>query len=78
LKFQKISEDVRTVRTPFEEDIFKDQVAIENEALKLYKNNPEAAQKFLTNYSNRLMNDVTKMFIDLRNKIITKYTNNHE
>lgn len=78
LKFQKISEDVRTVRTPFEEDIFNNQAAIENEALKLYKNNPEAAQKFLTNYSNKLMNDVTKMFIDLRNKIITNYTNNHE
>jgi len=78
LKFQKIAEDVRTIRTPFEEDIFNNQAAIENEALKLYNNNPETAQIFLTNYSNKLMNDVTKMFIDLRNKIITNYTNNHE
>ena len=78
LKFQKIAEDVRTTRTPFEENIFNNQAAIENEALELYKNNPETAQKFLTNYSNKLMNDVRKMFIDLRNKIITNYTNNHE
>ena len=78
LKFQKISEDVRTVRTPFETDMFKNQKAIEDEALKLYKNNPKAAQKFLTDHSNGLMNDVTKMFINLRNEIITNYTNNHE
>jgi dipeptidase len=78
LKFQNIAEDVRTIRTPFEENIFNNQAAIENEALELYKNNPEAAQEFLTNYSNKLMNDVTKMFIDLRNEIITNYTNNHE
>jgi len=78
LKFQKISEDVRKVRTPFEEKMFDHQSALEEEALKLYKNNPKAAQEFLTKYSNGLMNDVTKMFIGLRNEIITNYTNNHE
>lgn len=78
LKFQRISEDVREVRTPFEEKMFNHQTALEEEALKLYQNNPEDAQKYLTNYSNGLMKDVTKMFIGLRNDIITNYTNNHE
>ncbi len=78
LSFQKIAEDVREVRTPFEDEIFNNQQAIEEEALKLYKQAPESAQEFLTNYSNGLMDNVTKMFIGLRNEIITKYTNNHE
>lgn len=78
LKFQKIAEDVKLVRTPFEAEIHKNQKSIEKKALKLYKKNPTAAQEYLTSYSNGLMNDVTKMFINLRNEIITNYTNNHE
>jgi dipeptidase len=78
LKFQPIAEDVRKVRNPFEEEIFKNQNAVEEEALKLYKKNPKKAQEYLTNYSNGLMNDVTQMFLELRNQIITDYTNNHE
>ena len=78
LKFQRIAEDVREVRTPFEDEIFNNQKAIEDKALKLYKRNPQAAQEYLTNYSNALMHDVTEMFTQLRNEIITNYTNNHE
>jgi dipeptidase len=78
LKFQKIAKDVQLIRTPFEAEIHKNQNSIEEEAMKLYEKNSTAAQEYLTNYSNNLMNDVTKMFINLRNEIITNYTNNHE
>jgi dipeptidase len=78
LKFQAIANDVRKVRTPFEAKMFENQKALEDEAMKLYKKDPKAAQEYLTNYSNGLMNDVTQMFLDLRNQIITDYTNNHE
>ena len=78
LKFQRITEDVREVRIPFEEKIFSNQKAIEEEAMKLYKNNPISAQDYLTNYSNGLMKDVTKMFLNLRNEIIVNYSNNLE
>jgi len=78
LKFQPIAEDVRKVRTPFETKMFENQKALEDEAMKLYKKDPKTAQEYLTNYSNELMNDVTQMFLDLRNQIITDYTNNHE
>jgi len=78
LKFQPIAEDVRKVRGPFEAKMFENQEKIEQEALKLYKKNPEKAKEYLTNYSNGLMNDVTRMFLELRNQIITDYTNNHE
>jgi len=78
LKFQSIAEDVRKVRDPFESKMFEQQGKIEQEALKLYKKNPDKAKEYLTNYSNGLMSDVTKMFLELRNQIITDYTNNHE
>ncbi len=78
LKFQEIIKDVREVRDPFEAKMFDYQKTLEEEALKLYKKDPKKAQEYLTNYSNGLMNDVTQMFLELRNQIITDYTNNHE
>ena len=78
LRFQDIANDVKTERQPFEDKLFNDQKSIEEKALSLYKTNPEKARQFLTDYSNGKMKEVNQMFIGLRNKIITKYTNNHE
>lgn len=78
LCFQPIATDVRAVRDPWEKDMFDSQKRIEDEALALYKKDPKKAQEFLTTYSNRKMDEVNAMFIDLRNQIIVKYTNNHE
>jgi dipeptidase len=78
LRFQDISKDVRTVRDPFETEMFSNQKQIEDEAMNLYKKDPKLAREFLTNYSNGKMNKVTEMFLNLRDQIITKYTNNHE
>ncbi|RPH34216.1 MAG: peptidase [Bacteroidales bacterium] len=78
LSFQSIAKNVRTIRDPFEAEMFNNQKSIEDEALALYKKDPKSAQEFLTNYSNGKMNRVTEMFLNLRDQIITKYTNNHE
>lgn len=78
LKFQEVSKDVKEIREPFEQEIFSKQMEIEGEAAKLHKKNPQKAQEYLTNYSNNLMKEVTEMFTELRNQIITDYTNNHE
>ena len=78
LKFQEIAKDVQEIRTPFETEIFENQKTVETKALELYKESPEKAQEYLTNYSNGLMQDVTEMFLDLRDQIIVDYTNNRE
>ena len=78
LRFQDVAKDVQAVRAPFEEKMFNGQKSLEDEALSLYKKTPKKAKKYLTEYSNGLMRDVTDMFVGLRNEIITKYTNNHE
>jgi len=78
LKFQPISKEVQAVRDPFENEIFTKQAQIEKEAENLFNKSPKEAQVFLTSYSNRLMNTVTGMYLELRDMIITKYTNNQE
>lgn len=78
LQFRDIAADVRGVRDPFEEEMFASQEKVEAEALEMYKKDPAAARKLLTAYSDEKMNRVTVMFVELRNQIITRYTNNRE
>jgi len=78
LRFQEAIKDIWAARNPFEEEIFKKQAEIEKEALKLLQKNPQAAQKYLTDYSNSLMNRVLDIYLQLRDTLIVKYTNNRE
>ena len=78
LRFQPMSKDVIKARTPFENKIFDKQAEIEKVAEKLYKESPEKAQKYLTDYTNGLMKEATELYVKLRNQLITDYTNNHE
>jgi dipeptidase len=78
LQFQNVIKDVWAVRNPFEQTMFDKQSEIEQTALTLYKKKPLAAKEYLTNYSNGLMNEVTSMYVELRNQIIVKYSNNRE
>ena len=78
LKFQHAIKDVWAKRDPFEQAMFDDQAEIETEALALYEDDPQAAKQYLTDYSNGMMEQATKMYIGLRNELIVKYTNNQE
>ena len=78
LKFQEIIKDMHTVRDPFENEMFEKQNQIEQEAQNLFRKNPKDACEYLTTYSNGLMNKVPGMYTELRNTIISKYTNDRE
>lgn len=78
LQFRDIADDVRAVRDPFEDEMFAAQKKVEAEALVMYKKDQDAARRFLTEYSDDKMSRVTEMFLQLRDQIITKYTNNRE
>lgn len=78
LKFQEAIKDVRAVREPFEQAMFDRQAGLEKEALALYKKDPQAAREFLTEYSNGLMEQATGLYLQLRNELIVKYSNNQE
>lgn len=78
LQFRDAAKDIKAEREPFENDIFTRQKEVEDRALKLLKKKPIAAQKYLTDYSNGLMKKVLAMYVELRNTLIVKYTNNRE
>lgn len=78
LKFQEAIKDIRNARNPFEKEMFSRQEQVEEEALKRHKKSIRSARKYLTAYSNGLMKDVLKIYLDLRNDLIVKYTNNNE
>ena len=78
LQFRDVVADVKAERDPFEAEMFAGQEKLEMEALAMYKKDPAEARKFLTAYSDGKMNRVTEMFLELRDQIITKYTNNRE
>ena len=78
LKWQEAVKDLRSVRDPLEASFFKDQPSLDAKALELYKQNPKQAKKFLTDYTRECMEKTIKMYRELRNLLITKYTNNKQ
>jgi len=78
LKWQGAIKDLRAARDPLEEGFFKQQDSIDAKALELHKKNPKLAQKFLTDYTETCMEKTVKMYRELRNLLITKYTNNKQ
>jgi len=75
LKWQEAVKDVWAVRDPFEEGLFTEREQIDSEALALYKENPEKALDYLTQYSKANMEEVLLMYNDLHDKLIVKYSN---
>ncbi|MCD6115731.1 C69 family dipeptidase [bacterium] len=78
LKWQEAIKDVRKQRDPLEKSFFDGQKSVDEQALKLYKKNPAKAKKFLTGYTKNAMNKTVKMYLSLRDYLITKYTNNKQ
>lgn len=76
LRWQDAIKDLRAVRDPIEAEFFEKQASIDAKALELYKKDPKQAKKFLTDYTRSNMEKIVKMYKDLRNFLITKYTNN--
>jgi dipeptidase len=78
LKWQDAIKDLRAARDPLETRFFAEQKDIDNEAFKLYRNNPELATKFLTEYTDQCMEEVVELYRELRYLLISKYTNNKQ
>lgn len=78
LKFQEAIKDIWARRNPFEEEIFARQAELEKGALGIFRKNPGQARQYLTRYSNDLMNRALKIYLELRDTLIAKYTNNRE
>ncbi|MFW6095468.1 MAG: dipeptidase [Bacteroidota bacterium] len=78
LKWQEAWKDVKPVRDSLEQATFEEMKEIDRKAAQLYKEDPELAEEFITNYSSKKMEELVKAYKDLRNELITKYTNNKQ
>jgi dipeptidase len=76
LKWQEAIQDLRDLRDPLEGQFFKDQASVDVRAEALYRQSPVKAKKYLTEYTRRCMESTVQMYRELRNTLITKYTNN--
>jgi len=65
------------VLIPMQEEMYAKQESIEQEALKLYKNDPESAKKFLTDYTYSLMEKTEQVYWDLFENFLFETNNNH-
>jgi dipeptidase len=64
------------VRAPLQRELFDQQKTIEEEALKLYKSDPEAAKKYLTDYTISSMEKAEKVYWEVLDKLYYMANNN--
>lgn len=73
-RWQHITQDIARVWKKIENSLFEIQKETEAEALKLYKNDPEKAQKFLTDYCLQNAEDAVSAYWELGDNIWAKYS----
>lgn len=78
LRWQDAVKDLHAVRDPFEQKLFDDQPEVDKQAARLLKEDPVKGKEYLTNLTIDRMNEIHKMFQDLRITLIEKYTNNKQ
>jgi len=73
-RWQPMSQTIATVWTPIEEKAFADQAKIEDEALKLYKQNPAKAREFLTSYCVKMAEEAVAAYWKLHDDLWGSFT----
>lgn len=76
LNWQDGKNDLEAVRRPLEESFFESNRKIEKEYVELYKRNPRKAKELLNTYTQECASTIMDTYVNLRNTLITKYTNN--
>jgi len=77
LKWQAAIEDVRAVRDPVEARYFDEMAMVDKEASRLFEKSPKKAAEYLTELTWQRMDEMHGIYSGLRDRLITKYTNNH-
>ncbi len=75
LRWQDAVKDLEAVRNPLEKSFFDEQANVEKEALRLFEKNPKKANDYLTKLTRTRMERIVQMYRELRNTLITQYTN---
>jgi dipeptidase len=74
LRWQSAVKDLREVRDPLEAGFFSAQPEVEKEAAEMLARDALGAKKFLTELTISRMEQVVKMYRELRTKLLTNYS----
>jgi dipeptidase len=72
-RYQDMKEVVQEVWEPIEREAFARQDSLEQEALRLYREDPELAEAFLTEYSHDLANRTVERYWQLGDDLWTRF-----
>ncbi|MBU1101239.1 MAG: C69 family dipeptidase [Bacteroidetes bacterium] len=78
LRWQDANKDLQEMRNPMEKGFFDAIPEIDKKAAELFKEDPQKAKDFLTEFTNAKMDESVEMFRELIKVLITKYTNNNQ
>lgn len=78
LKWQDAWKDVKPVRDSLENATFAELKKVDKKALELYREDPEKAREYLTEYTWNKMDEMVKAYRELRYELLMKYTNNKQ
>ncbi|MEQ2976391.1 C69 family dipeptidase [Butyricimonas faecihominis] len=76
LNWQDGKKDLEAARAPMEQSFFERNAEIEKEFIALQKKNPKKATELLNKYTQECADTIMQTYVQLRNTLITKYTNN--
>ncbi|MBN1165222.1 MAG: C69 family dipeptidase [Candidatus Krumholzibacteriota bacterium] len=76
LKWQEAIKDVEAVRDPLEQSFFDQIPEVDEKAVRLLNQNPKKGKRYLTALTRARMEQTHRMYLDLRDELIVKYTNN--
>ena len=74
LRWQSAVKDLREVRDPLEAGFFSSQPEVETKAAEMLQRDSAQAEKFLTDLTVLRMDQVVKMYRELRLSLLTKYS----
>jgi len=77
LRYSDMVKDIQEVQSSLENQFLTLQPAIDKTALELYKNDPQAMQRYLTTYSVSQANMVVTRWKELAEHLITKYNDGY-
>ncbi|MBL7110894.1 MAG: C69 family dipeptidase [Bacteroidales bacterium] len=78
LRWQEAIIDLRLKRDKLENSFFAEQAEIDKKATELAEKNPDKAKEYLTELTIKRMEEIQKLFVEMRYELITKYTNNKQ
>ncbi len=76
LRFNAMIEDIKAKRAELEGKFLADQASIDQQALDLYKKDPNQARAFVTDYTNKAAQQTYEEWWKLADSLIVKYQDN--